>query len=155
MGDDLFLEPVGASRRVRGDDDLVRPERPEGVLHRLERIGVADLAARLDTLFGECGERPLEPLLCLRPRAVFIRGPVPKWRVQRRTDNEDVGVGLLRPTDDLAAEGAAGNGLVRDHENPLPLAGSGAVAIPDSRFGYLRLALHVDPQADSQPEGEK
>src|SRR6266511_157603 len=139
MGDDLFLEPVGASRRVRGDDDLVRPERPEGVLHRLERIGVTDFAARLDTLFGERGERPLEPLLRVRPRAVLIRGPVPKGRVQRRTDYEDVGVGLFRPVDDLTAKGATGNGLVRDHENLLPLPGSGPVAIPDGRLAHLRL----------------
>ena len=77
---------------MRGDDDLVRAERPECVLDRLKGIGVTYLAVRLDTLFGKCGERRLEPRLRVRPRAVLIRSPVPKRRVQRRTDDEDVGV---------------------------------------------------------------
>ena len=49
-GDYSPLEPVRAAFRVGRDDDLVGPEGADRVLDRLQRVGVADLAARLDAV---------------------------------------------------------------------------------------------------------
>ena len=46
--DDAALEPVRAARGMRRDDQLVGRERAQRVLDRLERVAVADLAARVD-----------------------------------------------------------------------------------------------------------
>ena len=43
-----LLEPVRAALGVRRDDDLVSAEGAERVLDRLQRVGVADLAPRVD-----------------------------------------------------------------------------------------------------------
>src|SRR6185437_17038246 len=64
--DDAALEPVRAALRMRGDDDLVRPERPERVLDRLQRIAVADLAARLHARLRQLRKAPVEAFLCGR-----------------------------------------------------------------------------------------
>src|SRR3972149_8125684 len=46
VGDDPALEPVRTTLRVRRDDDLVRAERAQRILDRLQRGGVAGLAPR-------------------------------------------------------------------------------------------------------------
>ena len=73
---------------MRRDDDLVRAEEAQGVLHRLERLGVADLALCVDPASRSRARLSLQPLLRLRARAVLVRGPVPERRVQRRADDE-------------------------------------------------------------------
>src|SRR3954453_13648063 len=102
---------------MRRDDHLVGAEGAEGVLDRLQRVAVADLAARLDPRFPEPAQALLEPLPRLLARAVDIGGEVPDRRVQRRRDDEPlcaVALGLLA---DLLARRLAADGLVRDDED--------------------------------------
>ncbi len=63
--DDVPLEPVRAALRVGRDDELVGREGAERVLDRLQRIAVADLAARVES------RRPASPRA--RPRAARPR----------------------------------------------------------------------------------
>ena len=65
------------------------------------------------------GERLVQADLRGGARRVLVGGPVADTRVQGGRHDENLGVALLRPTHDLAAEGAAGDGLVGDHENPV------------------------------------
>src|SRR5581483_6712944 len=46
--DDAALEPVRPPRRVRREHDLVRPERAQRILDRLDRVAVAHLAGRVE-----------------------------------------------------------------------------------------------------------
>ena len=57
---------------MRRDDHLVGAESAERVLDRLQRVAVADLAARLDPRFPEAAEALLEPLARLLARAVDV-----------------------------------------------------------------------------------
>src|SRR5207244_11599325 len=50
------LEPVRSAGWMRGDDDLVGSERSQGVLHRLYRVAVADLASRFNARSRELHE---------------------------------------------------------------------------------------------------
>ena len=56
-GHDAPLEPVRPALGMRRDHDLVGAEGAQRVLHRLQRIAVADLAARLDAGRREPRER--------------------------------------------------------------------------------------------------
>src|SRR5688572_6419853 len=51
--DDAALEPVGAALGMGRDDDLVGAEGAERVLHRLQRLRIAHLAAGLEAGVGE------------------------------------------------------------------------------------------------------
>src|SRR5436190_19771290 len=82
--DDATLEPMRTAFRMRRDDHLVGAEGPEGVLDRLQRIAVADLAARVDPRPAERLEARLEPLLRLGAGPVLGGGPVADRAVQLR-----------------------------------------------------------------------
>lgn len=75
---------------MRGDDELVRRERSEGVVDRPERVGVADTAVGVDADLGERRERRVEPGVGLGPSAIVVREQVPKPRAERRTNDEDL-----------------------------------------------------------------
>src|SRR5207249_8550331 len=122
--DDAALQPVRAAFRMRGDDDLVGAERPQGVLHRLKRVAVADLAARVDPELRETGQAQVEPLLGARPRAVLVRQPVPERRVERRADDQDPGPVAGRRAPDRLAQALARDRLVRDDEDPALVLGT-------------------------------
>ena len=62
---------------MRRDHDLVGAEGAERVLHRLQRVAVADLAARLHAVALELGQAAVEPLLRLRAGGVLVGGKVP------------------------------------------------------------------------------
>src|SRR5207248_5413881 len=87
-GDDTALEPVRPALRVRRDDDLVGAEGAELVLDRLQRLPVADLAARLDPRFAQARQARTEPLLRRRAGLVLVGGPVLERLVQRRRHDE-------------------------------------------------------------------
>ena len=107
------------------------------VVHRLHRVGVADLPARLDPRRGERREGLPEPALGLRPGAVLVGGPVAELRVEGGADDEHVGVRSGTP-DDLAAERAARDRLVGDDEDAAaPLA--------------LRVSAPARPAARARP----
>ena len=96
--DEVRREPVRAAGRVRGDDQQVGPEPRERVLQRLQRIGVADHPGRVDAGQVQLLDAALQPLLGLQVAGVVLVGqPVPEARVERRRDDEDVGVGV-RPS---------------------------------------------------------
>ena len=61
--DDAALEPVRAALGMRRDRRARRGRSAERVLDRLQRVAVADLAARLDAGRAHRRERVLEPLL--------------------------------------------------------------------------------------------
>ena len=64
--------------------DLVGAEHAQRVLDRLDGIGVADLAARLQPRLAEPGEAAVEPRERGLTRAVLVGRPVAKLRVERR-----------------------------------------------------------------------
>src|SRR2546423_14525213 len=92
--DEMLLEPVGAARRMGGDDDLVRAEGAERVLHRLERLRVADFAAGLDPVGAEPGEARVDAVLRRQARLVLVGSPVLQPRVQRGRDEQYLGAAL-------------------------------------------------------------
>ena len=55
-------------RRVGGDDDLVGPALGDGVHRRQERIGVADLAGRLDALGRDTADSARSTRTCADSR---------------------------------------------------------------------------------------
>ena len=116
-----------------GDDDLVGAERPERVLHRLQRVGVADLAARVDARLGEPGDARVEPPL--RSRGGPRRRPSGAGGVERRTDDQDLLVDAFLSSKQLA-ELFAADGLVGDDEDAA-LPGSPALDVhaPAARAG--------------------
>ena len=65
--DDASLQPVRAALGMRRDHDLVGAEGAERVLHRLQRVTVADLAARLHAVALELGQAAVEPLAAPAP----------------------------------------------------------------------------------------
>ena len=90
--DDSVFQPVGAAGRVRRDDDLVGREHPQRILDRLARIVVPDDPSRVDPVTRESGQGLVETHLRDAPRGVLVGGPVADARVQRRRDDEDLGV---------------------------------------------------------------
>src|SRR5438552_11223245 len=73
---DALLEPVRAPLGMGRDDDLVRAERSERVFDRLERLAVADLAARLEARLPQSRQAAVEPLLRGVSRLVLVRHPM-------------------------------------------------------------------------------
>src|SRR5471030_1269696 len=120
--DDPSLEPVRPARRVGGKDQFVGPERADGVCDRLDRVAVADLTGGVEAGGTHRSEARVEPCLRGRSRAVLIGGPVPKRRIQSRTDHEDTRLGAARTLANLAEELCSSDRLVRDDEDPV-LAG--------------------------------
>ena len=81
--DHAALEPVRPALGMRRDDDLVRAERPQRVLDRLERLAVPDLAARVDPRLpqpaqarADAQERLNESIAKLADAGVQARGEV-------------------------------------------------------------------------------
>ena len=85
--DEVVPEPVRARAGVRGDDDLVGGEEAEGVRDRLERVAVADLAAGVDARGPQPVQRPGKALLRGAARAVAVRRPLGRGRVENRRDD--------------------------------------------------------------------
>ena len=75
--DDVAFEPVRAPFRMRRDDDLVRTEGAQRILHRLERVAVADLALGLDAITLELRQAGIEPALGGGACTVLVRSPRP------------------------------------------------------------------------------
>src|SRR5581483_9312755 len=70
--DDAALEPVRTAFRMRRDDQLVRPERADRVLDRLDGVAVTDLAVGLEAGRPHSFEAPVEPLLGGGARVVLV-----------------------------------------------------------------------------------
>ncbi len=102
---------------MRREHDLVRMERPHGVLDRDERVEVADRSPRLDPDGRETGERRVEPLLRLGARAVLVRRPRLETRVERGADDEELRLAREREVADHLHQLLAADGLVRDDEH--------------------------------------
>jgi hypothetical protein len=124
-----------------GEDDLVGAECSQGVLHRLQRIAVADLASRLDACFREPRQAGIEPLLRRGPRTVVVGDPVLQRRVERRRDHEDLLADVEASLQDHRAQSVAADGLVRDDEDPALTLGVG----PRRRSLRPLLAARVRP----------
>ena len=60
------------------DHDLVRVERPHGVLDGDERVAVTHLAVRVDSNRCETGQRVVQPLLRGLARGILVRGERPQ-----------------------------------------------------------------------------
>ena len=136
--DDSVLEPVRAPRRMGRDHDLIGREHPERILDRLDRVVVSDGAARVDSVLGEGGEDSSRRI-CAAVRAVSSSEVQWRIRVFRAGDDEHLRVALLRAAHDLVAEGAAGDGLVGDYQDPVPAVGV-ASPVPDRGLDDLRIA---------------
>jgi hypothetical protein len=86
-------EPFDETARVSGGNhDLVGREHRQRVRDRQQWIGVADAALRVNTPSFEVLDEGGDPVLGSAASGVFVRHPVPKPRVQRRCDHEDLGV---------------------------------------------------------------
>src|SRR6266545_3741224 len=118
--DEALLEPVRAADGMCRDDNLVGAERAQRILDRLEGIAVADLAADVEAGLSEVAYRRLYALLGRCARPVLVRKPVAERRVEGRGNDEDLDVAAPRAPDQLLAQHAPSDRLVRDHEDPVP-----------------------------------
>src|SRR5438874_12080736 len=116
--DDALLEPVRPAFGMGRDDDLVGPESAERVLDRLQRLAVADLAARLNAGLHQSRETSVEALLRSVPRLVVVRDPVLERRVQARRDDQHLGARALAAAANRIAQRLAADRLVGDYQNP-------------------------------------
>ena len=107
---------------MRRDDELVGREGAERIVDRLQRVAVADLAARVDPGRPHRRERGLEPLGRGSAGAVLVGDPVLQRRVQRRRHDEHLRLPDRGLPLQLGEELAPADRLVGDHEHP-PLAG--------------------------------
>jgi hypothetical protein len=114
--DDAALEPVRPPLGMRGEDQLVRPERPDRIRDRLDRVGVTDLPVRLKAGRAHRSQARIEPHLRRSPRVVLVGNPVPKRRVERRGNNVNASPTTGAPPD-LGQQLRPSDGLVRDDEN--------------------------------------
>jgi hypothetical protein len=143
---------------MRRDDDLVGAEGAKRVLHCLQRVAVADLAARLDTELAQPREARVQPLLGLRAGVVHVRGEGSDGRVQRRSDDQHLRGVVRGVLLDPLPQRLASDGLVGDHEDA-PLV---RVAVPNRRRLSRRLLPagpppppeHDDRQHDEDREAE-
>jgi hypothetical protein len=100
---------------VLEDHDLVRGRFQEGVLSRLDRVGVANLAAGLDAVCAQLFEQAPEPGLRLPSRLVDVTQGVPQSvRLYGRNDHPQLQlIGAVAVAADLAhrlgAERVAGD----------------------------------------------
>ena len=142
--DDPSLQPVRAADRMRGDHDLVGAERPQRVVDRLQRIAVADDAARVDACRFQAAEGRVQPPLRGRARAVLVRDPVAKRRVEGRADDEHLLVDTGGSLGDGREQLGAADRLVRHDEDPPDVFGHGR------RLGAERrlVPARANPPAD-------
>src|SRR5512132_2775876 len=122
--DDALFQPVRPPFGVGRADDLVGAESAEGVLDRLQRLAVADLAVGLDARVVQTREAALEAPLRSVPRLIVVRDPVLERGVQRRRHDEHLGSPAFASLANRLAQGLASDGLVRDYENPPFVLGS-------------------------------
>jgi hypothetical protein len=133
------------------DDHLVSPEEPQRVLHRLDRVCLADVAPRGEALAVERVQHVPQPLVCRRAGAVVIRRPVPDLAVQGGAHDEQLGVRAGRPVLDLLSKRGAAERLVGDHKHTVPPVGPAAAV----DRGSLRPAValqHEQRKEDSERE---
>ena len=109
--DEVAAQPAGAERLERRDDDLVDALVVHGLHRRAERIGMRDLAVRVDPLAAQLSERALQPPLGL--------GMLARRRVALRRDDEEARRPRRGALADLRQQRLADHGLVRDHEDVL------------------------------------
>jgi hypothetical protein len=88
---ELVGEPSQAFGLAR-NDDLVGWECQEGVLDRLQRVGITDATPCVDAASFETIEPRGDSFLRLAASGIFIRDPVPEPGVQCRRQDEDLGV---------------------------------------------------------------
>ena len=118
-------------RRMGRDHDLVGREDPQRVLDRDVRVGVADLAPRLQPEpLVDFDQRELHPLPRELDRFVDVGGPVRGPRGgQRRRDDEDLAAARPRQRSRISSSSArSADGLVGDHQQAVA-----AVAAPGER----------------------
>jgi hypothetical protein len=116
------------------DDHLVWVVLVDGVLDRLERIGIDDRAAGRDPGLVEEVERPAQAPLSARAPAVRVDDEARSGLVLRGDDG-DSNRPLLRALAQQFDEPLAGNGLVGDDQD---VARLGANARPPSRVRAAR-----------------
>jgi hypothetical protein len=88
-------ELVGEPDRALGlasNDDLVGWERQEGVLDRLQRVGVTDATPCVNADAFETIKPRGYSFLRTAAGGIFVRHPAPEPRVQCRSQDEDRGV---------------------------------------------------------------
>jgi hypothetical protein len=112
-----------------GDDHLVRLVLVDGVLDRLERVGVDHGPARCDAGFVQEVERAPQPSLGTRAAAVRIDDE-PRARLVLRRDDRDADRPGLRPLHEQVDEGLARDRLVRDDEDVPRLGANGRSPSP-------------------------
>jgi hypothetical protein len=103
-------ELVGEPDRALGparNDDLVGWECQEGVRDRLQRVGVTDATPCVDADAFETIEPRGYSFLRAAASGVFVRHPAAEPRVQRRSEDEDLGV----------RKGCRDRGVQSDHEH--------------------------------------
>ena len=116
-GNDTPLEPVRAALRVRGDDDHVRTEGSQRILHRLERIGVADLPRAL--IPSRSSSRMLRASRSSAAARAWSSSDVQclSFVFSAGRDDEHVRARAFSGRLDRVAERAPGDSLVRDDED--------------------------------------
>src|SRR6266516_6842268 len=122
--DDALFQPVRPAFGMGRDDDLVGAESAEGVLDRLQRLAVADLAAGFDARVVQTREAALEAPLRSVPRLVVVRDPVLERGVQCGRHDKHVGSPAFASLANRLAQGLPSDGLIRDYENPPFVLGS-------------------------------
>lgn len=130
------------------------PKVLEGVLDRLQRIGISDLPLGPDAGCMQHAERGVETLLGHGPTMVDVRRPVPHVGAERGRNDEDVGVVPTCSVADLVAERLAGDGLIGDNENPAAPSRT-RLPLPDRRLLGLRLAPEIDPDPNTDSKSEE
>ena len=88
-----FERPSGCVEMISSSGANMRMR----VLDRLQRVAVADLAARLDAGVAHRGERRVEPVLRRLRGRVLVGDPVLERRVERRADDEHLRAHALDP----------------------------------------------------------
>ena len=117
--DEVAGEPVGLPLRMRRDDDAVGEEGREGIVDRLERVGIPDRPLGREAGRGLPRHAGLDPLDGVTASRVVVREPVAEAGVEGRRDDEDVDrLVAARGGEDSFVQLVALRRLVRDHEDP-------------------------------------
>jgi hypothetical protein len=103
---ELIGEP-GRALGLARNDDLVGWECQEGVLDRLQRVGITDATPCVDAASFETIEPRDDSFLRSAASGTFIRHPVPEPGVQCRCQDEDLSV----------RKGSKDRGVQSDHEH--------------------------------------
>ena len=144
LRDDVPLEPVRPAGRMRRDDDLVRAERAQLVLDRLQRIrSRRPRRARSTPTVASAPSEASRRSRAASQRAVDVGRPVAERRAQRRRDDEHLGVVAARPVANLVEQRAPAQ--VSFATTRMWRSRGRAAALPDRRLPDLRLAPQIDP----------